>query len=153
MVQLLSDAKFHRVAVVDLYGPGEGISNLGVTLADKFDEEIRKTAAGPMIQDRGQSEVWIKSKNWPLSVINSIDVTLWVASQLNIDAIITGNITSTGHEFKVEANLYRVDTRQWIKSFEILSRTSAESQALATTFPESEYKFRPGDRGGWAKRL
>jgi TonB family protein len=144
MVQVLSDAKFHRVAVVDFYGPGEGISNLGVTLADRFDEDIRKTEAGPMMQDRGQMGVWIKSKNWPLSVFNSIDVTLWVASQLNIDAIITGNITSTEREFKVEASLYRVDTRHWITSFEMLSQISAESQALATTFPEHEYKFDPG---------
>jgi TonB family protein len=144
MAQVLSDAKFQRVAVVDFYGPGEGISNLGVTLADRFDEDLRKTAVGPMIQDRGQMGVWLKSKNWPLSVLNSIDVSLWVASQLNIDAIITGNITSTEREFKVEASLYRVDTRQWIKSFEMLSRISPESQALATTFPESEYKFDPG---------
>jgi TonB family protein len=144
MAQVLSDGTFHRVAVVDFYGPEERISNLGVTLADRFDEDIRKTAAGPMIQDRGQMIAWIKDKNWPRSAFNSVDVTLWVASQLNLDAVITGNITSTEREYKVEVSLYRVDTRQWIKSFDVLSQMSSESKALATTFPESEYRFDPG---------
>jgi TonB family protein len=144
MAQAISDAKFQRVVVVDFYGPGEGISNLGVTLADRFDENIRKSTVGPMIQDRSQMAAWIKDKNWPLSVFNSIDVTLWVASQLNLDAIIAGNITSSEREYKVEVSLYRADTRQWVKSFDVLSQMSSESKSLATTFPESEYRFDPG---------
>jgi TonB family protein len=143
MAQVVSDSKLQAVVVVDFYGPEEGFTNLGVRVADQFDEEFKKTTAGATIRDRSQMRNWLRNKDWPLSVFKSVDLALWVAGQLNIDAIITGNITRTGREFKVEASLYRVDTRQWVKSFEILSRTSAESEALATSSPEGEYRFDP----------
>jgi len=143
MAQAVSDSKLGTVVVVDFYGPEEGFTNLGVTLADRFDEDFKKTKAGATIQDRNQMRDWIKNKNWPLSVFKSVDLALWVAGQLNIDAVITGNITTTQNDIKVETSLYRVDTRQWVASFETLARMSAEVEGLATSLPEREYRFDP----------
>jgi TonB family protein len=144
MAQTISDSKLGSVVVIDFYGPDEKFSNLGVTLADRFNDSLKKTMAISVIQQRDQMKDWLKNKEWPLSVFKSIDLSLWVAGQLNIDAVIAGNISVRQNEIAVETNLYRVDTRQWVKTFEVLSRMSTEAQTLATTFPEPDYKFDAG---------
>lgn len=128
MAQLVSDSKLRSVVVIEFYGPDERFTNLGVTFADRFNDDFRKTTARDALRERSQMRAWIKNKGWPLSVFKSIDVSLWIAGQLNFDAIIAGNISTTQNEIKVEANLYQVDTRQWVKSFEILSRMSPKPQ-------------------------
>jgi TonB family protein len=143
MAQAASDSKVPTVVVIDFYGPDDKFTNLGVTLADRFDEEFRKTTARDAIRDRGPMRDWLKKKDWPLSAFRSIDLSLWVAGQLNIDAVIEGNISMQQNEITVEANLYRVDTRQWVKSFEVSSPMSAEVKTLSASFPEADYRFDP----------
>ena len=70
--------------------------------------------------------------------------TQLVAGQLKIKSAVTGNISVTGNQVVVEVSLFRVDTRQWVKSFETSTVGSDETQTLIKTLIEdTASKFGP----------
>lgn len=75
---------------------------------------------------------WLQTKGYPADAFKSVDLALWVAGQLNIGSVVIGNISVQGSEIVVETNLYRVDTREWIKSFELASLGSDEARTMAS---------------------
>jgi TonB family protein len=143
MRQTVSDSKLPTVVVVDFYGSDEKFTNLGVTLADQFENDLKRTPTHDAIRRRGEMRDWLKNKGWPLNVLKSVDVALWIAGQLKVDAVIAGNISIRENEIKVEVNLFRVDTREWVKGFEATSRMSTDAATLAAVPAEPDYKFDP----------
>ena len=144
MARAISTSKQSSVVVLDFFGPDEHFTQLGRSLADSFNVDLKKSSAKFAIQDPGRMRDWLQSKDWPSDSFSSIDLALWVAGLLKIDAAVAGNISVVGSQLVVEVSLYRVDTRQWIKSFDISSSNSAEAQAQMNSFiADTDLKFDP----------
>jgi TonB family protein len=144
MARAISTSKQPSVVVLDFFGPDEHFTQLGRSLADSFNVDLKKSGAKFATQDPAQMRDWLQNKDWPSDSFTSIDLALWVAGLLKIDAAVAGNISVLGSQVIVEVSLYRVDTRQWIKSFEISSSNSAETQAqMNTLIADTFSKFDP----------
>lgn len=130
MAQEITSSKQASVVVIDFFGPDEGFSELGRSLADNFNDDLKKSKAPAIIEERKQMSAWLQTKGYPADAFKSVDLALWVAGQLNIGSVVIGNISVQEGEIVVEANLYRVDTREWIKSFELASLASDEALTM-----------------------
>ncbi|MGA7913648.1 MAG: TonB family protein [Candidatus Acidiferrales bacterium] len=133
MAQEITASKQASVVVLDFFGPDQGFNKLGQSLADNFNDDLKNSKPAFAIRERQQMPAWLKAKGYPLNAFKSVDLALWVAGQLNIDSAVVGNISVLESEITVEVNLYRVDTRQLIKRFEISSLVSDETRSMANS--------------------
>ena len=137
MAEAISSSKQQSVIVVDFFGPDENFTQLGRTLADSFNDELKKSSTRFAIEERGQMNGWLEKNSLPSDSFRSVDLALWVAGQLKIKSAVTGNISVSGNQVVVEVSLFRADTRQWVKSFETSTVGSAETQTLMKTLIEN----------------
>ena len=144
MAQAISTSKQASVVVIDFLGPDENFTQLGKSLADRFNDDLKKSSTHFALEERGQMRDWLERKSFPSDSFRSVDLALWVAGQLKIKSAVTGNISVTGNQVVVEVSLFRVDTRQWVKSFETSTVGSDETQTLIKTLIEdTASKFGP----------
>jgi TonB family protein len=130
MAQAISSSKQASVVVVDFFGPDENFTQLGKSLADQFNDDLKKSSTQFAIEERSQMRDWLEMKSLPSDSFRNVDLALWVAGQLKIKSAVTGNISVTGNQVVVEVSLFRVDTRQWVKSFETSTVGSDQAQTL-----------------------
>jgi len=141
MARAILNSKKTSVVVLDFFGPGENFTQLGKSLADNFNEDLKKSSPQFATLERSQLRVWLENKGWPSDSFSSTDLALWVAGQLKADAVVGGNISVLGSQVVVEVSLYRVDTRQWVKSFDNSTLGSDETRTLINSLIE---ETRPG---------
>jgi TonB family protein len=130
MARTISSSKQPSVVVIDFFGPDENFTQLGRSLADSFNDDLKKSSMQFVVEERGQMRDWLEKNSLPSDSFRSVDLALWVAGQLKIKSAVTGNISVIGNQVVVEVSLFRVDTRQWVKSFGNSTLGSAETQAL-----------------------
>lgn len=144
MAQEITSSKQTSVVVVDFFGPDEGFSELGRSLADRFNDDLKKSKLPPVIAERNQMSAWLATNGYPADAFKSVNLALWVARQLGIGSVVIGNISLQGSQIVVEVNLYRVDTREPIKSFELASLSSDEVRTMArASFGSSASRIDP----------
>ena len=136
MAQAISSSKQASVVVIDFFGPDDNFTQLGKSLANRFNDDLKKSSTRFAIEERGQMDGWLEKNSLPSDGFRSVDLALWVAGQLKIKSAVTGNISVSGNQVVVEVSLFRVDTRQWVKSFETSTLGSAETQTLMKTLIE-----------------
>ena len=136
MAQAIASSKQPSVVVVDFFGPDENFTQLGRSLADSFNNDLKKSSTQFVIDERGQMREWLEKNSLPSDSFRSVDLALWVAGQLKINAAVTGNISVTGNQIVVEVSLFRVDTRQWVKSFETSTMSSDQAERLMKSLIE-----------------
>jgi TolB-like protein len=115
MAQVISRSKQPSVVVVDFFGPDENFTQLGRSLADSFNDDLKKSSTQFVIDERGQMRDWLEKNSLPSDSFRSVDLALWIAGQLKIRAVVTGNLSVTGNQIVVEVSLFRVDTRIRLK--------------------------------------
>jgi TonB family protein len=130
MAQEITSSKQASVVVIDFFGPDEGFNELGRSLADNFNDDLKKSKVPAVIAERKQMSAWLQTNAYPADAFKSVDLALWVAGQLKIGSVVIGNISVQGSEIVVEVNLYRVDTREWIKSFELASLAADDALTM-----------------------
>ena len=144
MAEVIAASREPSVVVMDFYGPGEHFTKLGAALAESFDDDLKGTSIQAAVQKREPMRDWLQDKRLPSNAFKSIDMALWVAGQLQITAVIAGNVLVRENEFTVEVNLYDVADRKWLKGFEITSQISPEATDLvASSTVDFQYKFDP----------
>lgn len=140
VAEAITASRAASVVVIDFYGPRKNFTQLGVSLADNFNSDLKNTSVQATVQARDPMRDWLKSKELPSNAFKSIDMALWVAGQLKIQTVVAGNVLVRENELAVEVNLYRVDDRQWLKSFEITSQVSPGASELAA-FPIADSRY------------
>jgi hypothetical protein len=144
MAEAVSSSREQSVVVIDFYEPGEHFTKLGASLADRFNNDLKNTSIQAAPQEREPMRDWLKDKQLPSNPFKSIDMALWVAGQLKITAVIVGNVLVRENELTVEVNLYDVDDRHGVESFEVTSQISPEAAELAASYSvDSRYMLDP----------
>src|ERR1700683_279165 len=136
VAQAISRSRQASVVVVYFFGPDENFTQPGKSLADQFNDDLKKSSAQFAIEERSQMRNWLEKRSLPSDSFRSVGLALWVAGQLKIKSAVTGNISVSGNQVVVEVSLFRVDTRQWIKSFETSTMSSDQAETLMKSLIE-----------------
>jgi TonB family protein len=136
MAEAIVKSKRKSVVVLDFSGPDEKYTALGQALADKFSSDLSKSRDKFSVGARGQIGEALAKNNVPQSSFNDINIALWVAGELNIQAVITGKITVAGDSLEISVGCYRTDSGKRVNGFKTTSTISDEMRKLMSKVVE-----------------
>ena len=130
MAESLVKAKRKSVIVLDFSGPDEKYTALGQAVAEKFSTALSKSSDKFSVGARGQIGETLTKNDVPQSSFKDINIAVWVAGELNIQAVITGRITVAGDLLEISVGCYRVDSGKRVGGLKTTSTISEEMRNL-----------------------
>ena len=130
MAQFLVKANLHRVVVFDFIGPDNRLNALGQDLADKFSIALQNHAPALSVVDRAAVKKIIAENRVAPDIIRDKEIAWWLASQLQVDAVILGQLIPVGDEIKISIGSLAMKTGAGSPGFSIVSPLSTEMNSL-----------------------
>jgi TonB family protein len=132
----ISKSKQKSVIVVDFTGPGQKFTELGRTLADNFSTALAKSNNKYSVIERTQITGALARKGFVPSAPDNVDTAVWIAAELKIQCLVSGEITLTGDTVSVEVRAWRVDSTKLITGLKTASSITDEMQNLIAKIVE-----------------
>jgi TonB family protein len=129
----LTKAKIHTVAVFDFIGPGNKLNALGVDLADNLARTLRNRAQNITVLDRSAVRDLIEGNRVAPDVIRDKEIAWWLATKLNVDAVILGQLVPVGDEIKISIGFISTTNGDASAGYSIVTPLSSEMKSLLAT--------------------
>jgi len=136
MAEAIVKSKRKSVIVLDFSGPGEKYTALGQTLANAFSTALSKSSDKFSVGARGQIGETLTKNDVPQSSFKDINIAVWVAGELNMQAVITGKISLSGNVLGISVECYRIDSGTGVVSLKTTSTISAQMRNLMNKIVE-----------------
>jgi hypothetical protein len=152
MAQEINKSKQKSAIVVDFTGPGQKFTELGRTLADNLSAALAKSSNKFSVSGRTQITEGLASKGLAPSAHDDLDVFLWVAGDLKIQCLVSGEITLTGDTVRGGKGLARrfSEVDRHIQDHFVCYGRDAEPDGEERRVPHTTDRFRrPRVREEW----
>jgi TonB family protein len=128
--EAIAKAKRKSVVVLDFFGPGENVTELGETFSDAFSTALASSGHKFAIVARSRMRERLEQKRMIFANINNLDVALWMGRELKIDCMVFGRIFATGDRIDVDVVSFRVDSGKEIAHHKVAYSLSKQMQDL-----------------------
>jgi TonB family protein len=133
------------VVVLDFVGPENKISELGRTLAEKFNADLAKANNGFSVTERGRIAESLANKGLSLWGDRDVDVDSWIVGDIGVQSFVFGTLKVSGDRLSIEVDCYSVNTEKRIAGVKTTSSISDEMQKLiGQTFEYPQPDFYSG---------
>ncbi len=141
MAAEINKSKQKSVVVVDFTGPGQKFTELGRALADNFSTALAKSNNKFSVIERTQITDALAKKGLVPFTLDNVDIAVWIAGELGIQCLVSGEITVTGDTASVEVRAWRVDSTKLITGLKTASSITDEMRTLmakSVTYPKPQ---------------
>lgn len=135
--EAIAKAKRKSVVVLDFFGPGEKVTELGETFSDAFSMALANSSHKFTMVARSRIRERLEQKRMIFANINNLDVVLWMARELKIDCVVFGRIFATGDRIDVDVVSFRVDSGKEIAHHKVAYSISKQMQDLMNNTSDS----------------
>jgi hypothetical protein len=110
---------------------------LGQALAEKFSVALSNSSDKFSVARPGRMSETLKQSHLPQSNLHDIATALWVARELQIQAVLAGKITLVEDSLEIAVDCYRVDSGKWFYGLKTSSAISGDMRDLMNKIVES----------------
>jgi TonB family protein len=118
------------VVVFDFVGPENKQSELGRTLAEKFNGDLTKSSNRFSVAEPGRITESLASKGLSPSTARNVDIDSWIVSDIGVQAFVFGTLTVSGDRLSIKVDCYSANSEKWIAGMTATSSISNEMRKL-----------------------
>ena len=126
----IAKSKQKSVVVLDFVGPENKFTELGRTLAEKFNADLAKSSDRFSVTERGRIAESLATKGLNTSNVRDLDFASWIASELGAESFVFGTLTLSSDTLNIEVDCYSVKTGKRIDGIKSTSSISGEMRKL-----------------------
>jgi TonB family protein len=130
VARAIAKSNQQSVVVLDFVGPENKISELGRTLAEKFNADLAKTNNGFSVADRGRIAESLANKGLSPPGVRDVDVDSWIVGDIGVQSFVFGTLTISGDRLSVQVDCYSVKSEKRIAGVRTTSAISDEMRKL-----------------------
>jgi TonB family protein len=118
------------VVVLDFVGPENKFSELGRTLAEKFNADLTKSSDGFSVTERGRIAESLANKGLSPMGVRDVDVDSWIVGDIGVQSFVFGTLTVSGDRLSLQIDCYSVTSEKRIAGVKTTSSISDEMRKL-----------------------
>jgi TonB family protein len=140
MAAEIQKAKLDSVIVFDFLGPGERLTDLGVSLSRDMTGALSRDSSGFVVMDQTKFDQLFEKKSVRFSAVRDSSTAIWAGREVGAKAVVVGHLLSVDEKLVMELFCFRTADRSPIAGFKVSFPMTSDLRKLSVTQDDGSFQ-------------